>query len=925
VKPFSTLLSWVGAVALNRPWRGMRQLIRAVGGNRPYLSLFLALLVSCPAALRVTTLTCEYATDPLGVDVAQPRLSWQVASKENGERQTAWQILVASSRENLAADRGDLWDSGKVSTDQTTLIAYAGRAMASSQQVFWKVRSWDRNGQPTAWSEPATWTMGLLSPSDWTARWLTSAERVENLLLRREFTVKPGLRRALAHVTGLGQYELFLNGRKAGTDVLSPGWTDYKDTVLYDTRDVTSLLRHGANAAGLSLGNGMLHVVRPAGRFAKFLGSFGLQRAIMQLRLEYADGSVETVVTDGSWKTHSGPITFSSIYGGEDFDARLVQHGWDQPGFADAGWTPAVEFSGKSGILRGQSRAAEPVAPIETRQVVATRELAPGVVLYDFGQNVSFMPLIRVSGPAGSVVKLTAGEVVNDDGTINRSTMGGAHRGSAWWQYTKATDGEETWFPQFYYLGSRYLYVELLPVGAPLDGARASERASSSDAPTLPKVESVEMVIVHSAASPVGEFAASDPTLGRIRDLVRWAQRSNMVSVLTDCPHREKLGWLEQNHLNGPALRYEWDLARLAAKNVHDMAEAQLDDGLVPNIAPEYTQFRGTFRAAAEWGASFIMVPWQQYLFTGDPALLRDHYDAMKRYFAYLEGKAAGGLLAEGLGDWYDQVLGKPGRANLTSPAITATAHYYQNARVLAKVAALLGRTADAQEFETKADAIRATYNRELFKPGTPELYGTGSQTSLILPLAMEIAEPANREAVLAALLKDIATRGHSSAGAIGTRYLFRALTDAGHADLLYKLITNPEMPGYAFQLKAGKTSLAESWTGQTGASQNHFFLGQVIEWFYGDLVGIAPDESKPGFKHIIIKPHPVDALTWAEAAYQSAHGPIVVRWDQRDGKFILQATIPANTTATVTLPAQGGQQVVHEIESGTHRFETAW
>ena len=281
-------------------------------------------------------------------------------------------------------------------------------------------------------------------------------------------------------------------------------------------------------------------------------------------------------------------------------------------------------------MLRGQSHAAEPVAPIETRGVKEKRELSPGVVLYDFGQNASFIPRLKISGPAGSVVKLTAGEVVNEDGTIDRATMGGAHRGSAWWQYTKATDGEETWFPQFYFLGSRYLHTELM---------------SANEGGERPNVESVEMVIVHSTAKPAGHFASSDPTLNRIRDLVRWAQRSNMVSILTDCPHREKLGWLEQNHTNGPALRYEWDLDRLAANNLRDMSEAQLEDGLVPNIAPEYTVFKGTYRAAAEWGASFILVSLAALSFHGrrlavarslrrDEALLRLSRKACERRIA---------------------------------------------------------------------------------------------------------------------------------------------------------------------------------------------------------------------------------------------------------------------------------------------------
>jgi hypothetical protein len=874
--------------------------------------LLLASLSPLEAVSTVVNLRCELAVEPLGVDVPRPRLSWQIASEEPGQRQTAWRVLVSTSAEALAKDCGNVWDSGRVDGDETVLVPYAGLELFSSERVFWKVRSWGRDGRASEWSEAASWTMGLLSPTEWRAKWITAdgAERLENTLCRREFTVRPGLRRALAHVSGLGQYELFINGGKAGADVLSPGWTDYKDTILYDTRDVTGLLKEGANAIGLSLGNGMAHVVRPEGRFAKFKGSFGPQRAILQLRLEYGDGTVETVVTDETWKTHGGPITFSSIYGGEDFDARLVQPGWDRPGFGAAGWLPATIHAGESGVLRGQSHAAEAIAPIETRAVVATRELSPGFVLYDFSQNASFMPWLTVSGPAGSVVKLTGGEVVNADGTINRSTLGGAHRGSAWWQYTKASDGPETWFPQFYYLGSRYLYVELLP---------------ATDGGVRPAVDALEMVVVHSTAAPAGHFVCSDPTLNRIRDLVRWAQRSNMVSILTDCPHREKLGWLEQDHLNGPALRYEWAIDRLAAKIVRDMAEAQTPEGLIPNIAPEYTIFKGTYRAAAEWGASFILVPWQQYVFTGDDGPLREHYEAMKRYFAYLETQSAGGLLAEGLGDWYDGTLDKPGRANLTPPPLTATAHFWLDAHTLAKIAAVLGRADDAVMFSAKAEGIRAVFNRELYKPATPELYGSGSQASLTLPLALGLVEPAAREPVLAALLRDIDKRGYYTTGAIATPYLFRALTEAGRADLVYHLVSNPDMPGYAMQLQQGNTTLAESWNAQLGASQNHFFLGSVTEWFYHDLAGIQPDEKAPGFKHIIIRPHPLEKLDWVEAWHETPHGRVAVRWEKSSGKLDVRVSIPPNTTATVRILLKDGSEVFHEVGSGTHVFESAW
>lgn len=882
---------------------------------RRSLRLFALLALAAPALVAgyvVEALRCEATVDPLGVDAVTPRLSWRVASDEPGQRQTAWRVLVASSPEVLAEERADLWDSGRVEGDRTTYVPYGGRALAASERVYWTVRSWDRDGRPSAWSRPASWTAGLAGEADWAgARWITAAgeERLENTLLRRDFTVRPGLRRALAHVTGLGHYELFLNGTKSGEDVLSPGWTDYADTVLYDTRDVTALLREGSNAIGLALGNGMLHVVRPEGRFAKFKGSYGAQRAILQLRLDYEDGSVEILVTDERWKTRAGPVTFSSIYGGEDYDARLAAKGWAAAGHDETGWTPAALHTGPSGALRGASYAAEPVAPIETRAVAAQRQLDGGAMLYDFGANLSFMPRLTVSGPAGSTVRLTGGEVVNDDGTINRSTMGGAHRGSAWWSYTKATDGPETWFPQFYYLGSRYLHVETTPVAS--EGER-------------PRIDALEQVVVHSTAAPVGRFACSDPTLNRIRDLVRAAQRSNMVSILTDCPHREKLGWLEQNHLNGPALRYEWALDRLAAKNMRDMAEAQTPDGLVPNIAPEYTVFKGTFRAAAEWGASFILVPWQQYLFSGDEGLLREHYEAMRRYLAYLDGRAGEGLLAEGLGDWYDVTTEKPGRANLTAPVITAAAHHQLCTATLARIAAVLGRVDEAAALRARADELRERFNRELLRPDTPEVYGAGSQCALALPLALDLAGPEAREAALEALVREIETRGHFSTGAIGTRYLLRALTDAGHADLIHRVVVDPSVPGYAWQLRQGATALAESWTAWTGASQNHFFLGPIVEWFYHDLVGIRPDAAAPGFKHTVIRPHPVSGLSWAEAEHETPHGRVAVRWEQADGHFRLVATVPANTTATVELPVGPGERARAEAADGVEPLGAA-
>lgn len=910
------------------------------------------------ASLRVAEPKCEFDRNPLGIDVAEPRLFWRLESEERGARQTAYQVLVATTAEALAADRGDLWDSGKVSSDRTTFVRYAGKPLTSSQRVHWKVRAWDQAGRPSAWSEPQEWTMGLLSAGEWKGAWIAAPAATETLLLRDEFRVKPGLRRAVVHVSGMGQFELFLNGRRVGENLLSPGWTNFDEVTLYETHDVTAMLQEGVNAAGMALGNGMYHVVR-RNRFAKFVGSFGPLRAVLHLRLEYADGSTEFVGTGEHWRTRFGPLTFSSIYGGEDLDARLIPAGWDRPGFDEQGWQPAVLINRPADTLRGHTFANEPVRAIETRPFQRVREIKPGVELYDSGQNAFFMPRLRVSGPAGSVIRLTPGEVVNDDGTIDRGTMGGAHRGTAYWQYTKATDREEVWFPQFYAVGSRYLSVELFPP-TQADGTAdsrpeltagagvVSSAGASSDAEgdTLPRILSLDQVILHATAEPVGTFATSNERLNRIRDLVRWAQRSNLVSILMDCPHREKLGWLEQTHLNGPALRYEWDLARTFAKVSADMARAQLESGLVPNIAPEYTVFKGNFRTAAEWGAAFIMVPWQQYQFSGDADLLEARYEGMKRYFAFLESRTADGLLRDGLGDWYDHQLGKNGRANLTPPIVTATAFYYLDAVTLAKIAAVLGREADAAEYAARAERIRQRYNLEFFHPETPQVYGSGSQTSLALPLALGIVEAAHDGKVAQALVGEITSRGYASAGAAGIRAVFRSLADRDLSDVAYQFVNQDEKPGYAFQLKHGATTLTESWNASRSSSWNHFFLGQVVEWYYHDLAGIQPDPERVGFKHVHLRPQPVGDLTWVEASYKSIQGSIKVRWERDDRAFRLNASIPANTTATIYVPAangatvlesgrpvesargvqflrRDGDRMIYSVESGSYEFTT--
>ncbi len=878
----------------------------------------------------VGRLRCDFSVNPLGVDSSPPQLSWEVTSPQRGARQTAWHVLVASSQDALDAGLGDLWDSGKRESMDTANVPYEGSPLHSSQQVFWKVRTWDKQGQPSPWSESATWTMGVLDESDWKGQWIVAPWQTEALLMRKAFTAGPEVKRAVVHVCGLGHFELSLNGEKVGDGLLAPGWTKYNRTCLYETYDVTPLVREGENALGIALGDGMYHTER-RNRFSKFQGTFGPQRAILQLELDYADGRHEAVVTNESWRVDPGPVTYNDVFGGEDYDARRHESGWNAPGFEDSHWTPAVLLVRPNGKLRGHSSGAPAIGAIETMRPVTITRQSDAQDVIDLGQNASYMPRITVAGPAGSAVRLTHAEVLHKDGSINRDTCGG-NRGPAYWQYTKASNGEETWFPQFFYAGCRYLQVDKLP----------AEQGGD-----LPELTGIEGVVVHTTAEPAGEFACSNELLNRIRTLVRWAQRSNLVSVLTDCPHREKLGWLEQYHLNGPGVRYEFDATRLFIKGMRDMADSQLESGLVPNIAPEYVEFPGAFRAAAEWGSAVILAPWQHYQATGDTRLLQEHYGAMQKYLAYLKSRATGHLVDEGLGDWYDlDGTERPGFAKLTQPPLTATAFYFEDAKTMAQIAELLGRADDAKRYASLADEIRKAW-LATFRSDDGR-YGGDSQCANAIALVMGLAREEDRSAVLESLVRDIRAKGDAtSAGDVGFRYVLQALAMNNRSEVVYDMINQEDRPGYGYQLRMGATSLTEAWDANHNASHNHFMLGHITEWFFKDLVGISSDPTGPGYQRAVIRPDPVGDLTWAEGTHHSIRGPIRVRWERSAEEFTLEVDIPANTTATVHVPADSADSVqesgvdarhsegvklleaskdraVFEVGSGSYRFRVA-
>ncbi len=836
-------------------------------------SIFLIAASLPGASLIPEHLQCESQDNPIAVETARPRLAWKLRAAEAGARnvvQSAYQILVASTEDLLAKDQGDLWNSGKAGSAATFNVPYSGKAAPGA--YWWKVRVWDGAGKASAWSAPAFWRP---APTDWAgAKWIAGAAEGERMpVFRKAFPVTKAVARALLYVSGLGQYEFTLNGKKVGDAVLTPGWTNYRKTVLYNTYDVTASLVRGENTAGVMLGNGMYHVPTTPGRYTKFAGSMGEPKMIARLHMEYADGSAEDVVSDSNWQTALGPILYSHTYGGEDFDARV------QP----TGWQPAREVDGPGGKL-----AAETDPPIRVMQIFRTvkvTEPKAGVRVYDLGQNFSGWPKLRVKGPAGAEVKVIPGELLDGKGLVSQRSSGQPQ----WYTYTLKGGAAEAWTPRFSYYGFRYVQVE---------------------APAGVAVESVTGEFIHAAAPVVGEFSCSKPLFNRIHALILAAVRSNMQSVLSDCPHREKLGWLEQSHLAGPSILYNFGAERLYAKIAHDIRDSQLTNGLVPDIAPEYTVFNKGFRDSPEWGSAAVLNPWLVYEFSGDPSLMAAQYDVMERYAAYLAGKAPDRILSYGLGDWYDIGPGNPGVSKLTALGVTATAIYYADLVTLHKAAVLEGKTDEAARLVKEAAAVREAFNAKFYSSADAR-YDRGSQCSSAMALVLRLVPEADRGRLLERLVNDVrAHANHTTAGDIGYHFVIQALSEGGRSDVIYDMLSTTDTPSYGAQLKAGATSLTEAWDADPRSSQNHFMLGHVEEWFYRYLAGIDFDLSRPRDERITLRPTPVGDITWAGASFDSVLGRISSSWKKVGGELVYEAEVPPNSSATVLLPS-GEKKVI--------------
>ena len=714
------------------------------------------------------------------------------------------------------------------------------------------------------------------------------SEKSRMPVFRKEFSINKKIQRALVHICGLGQYELCLNGHKVGDSVIDPGWTDYKDTCLYSTYDITDQLIHGKNAIGVMLGNGMYNV--RGGRYVKFLGSYGSPKLICRIQIDYPDGTSQIIGTDNSWLTAPGPITFSCTYGGEDYDARLEIPGWDTVKSTSNQWKPATITTGPGGTLRSQY--TPPIKVMHTLTPIAVTEPKPKTYVVDFGQNFSGFPQITAIGEKGQTIRLWPGEILNEDGTVCQNQSGTP----CYYEYTFGSENTEkiTWSPRFTYYGFRYIQIE---------GAKGIDPISKSN--SLPYVISMSGNFSYASAEKTGSFSCSNKLINSIDRLIRMSIYSNFQSVFTDCPHREKLGWLEQCHLMANGLIFNLNLMRHYSKMMRDCSEAQLNDGLIPEIAPEYTVFSPDFRNSPEWCSAFVLVPWYVWLQYGDTRLAEQYYDKMKDYINYLKGrKDKNGMISHGLGDWCDVGPGPSGYTQLTSKEITATGVYYQDLIAMIHFAKLFNKYSDIQEFTKEAESIKNLFNQRLFHTDKG-YYDRNSQTANALPLVVGLANNADKQTILDNLIS-VGVRGATNtitAGDVGFSYLIKALTDAKESEVLFDLVTQTNGPGYAYMLSQGCTSLHESWKVEKGLSFNHFMLGHAEEWFYRGIGGITPSEQAPGYAKFTLYPQIAGDLTSANVAYQSIRGEIKSQWAIKDGYFNYNITIPVNSEAIVFLP----------------------
>ena len=893
------------------------------------------------AGITVQNLRCELLKNPEGIDALQPRLSWELTSTARNTNQTAYQILVASSADKLAANVGDLWNSGWVGSNQSTQITYKGKPLQSTQACFWKVKVWT-NKTNTDWSSPAHWSMGLLKLSDWKGKWIgldkafpwdsvSKFSRLSARYFRKEFAAKPVLKRATAYVAGLGLYHLYLNGYLVGNDGLTPSPTDYTKAVKYNTYDVSSVIKNGANTIGAVLGNGRYFTMRQNYKPLK-IKTFGYPKMLLQLKLEYADGSVEWVNTDDTWKvTADGPIRSNNEYDGEEYDATKELTGWVNTGFNDAQWLKPDLVSAPGGQLEAQMN--EQVKVTHIVKPISIKPLGPGVFVLDMGQNMAGWLQIKVKGNKGDKVTLNFAETLKPDGDLYTANLRDAKVTDV---YTLKGEGTETWHPAFVYHGFKYVKI------SGLEGT--------------PALNDFEGQVVNDDLDTVGSFATSDSLVNHIYRNACWGIIANYKGMPLDCPQRnERMPWLADHATGSYSESFVYDNSRFYAKWLDDIEEAQKPDGAIPDVAPAFWNY---YSDNMSWPGTYLIVADMLYNQYADDKPIAKHYASMKKWLDYMKAKymADGIVTKDKYGDWCvppesAKLIHSADTLRSTDGHLIATAYYFRMLTLMKHFATILGKQQDIKEFDALSAQINLAFNKEFFNARDAR-YANNSVTSNLLPLYFGMVPADKRQAVFKNIVDKIviSNNEHISTGVVGTQWLMRSLTDNGRTDIAWKLATNTTYPSWGYMVNRGATTFWELWNGDTASpqmnSQNHvMLLGDLLVWLYEDLAGIKSSAQYAGFQQLVMSPQPVDGLNFVNASYHSAHGLIKSNWKKQNGHFIWNISIPANNKAMIAIPSsktssvtEGGKAAntaegvkfikleagksIYEVSSGDYSFD---
>ncbi|MCJ8328752.1 MAG: family 78 glycoside hydrolase catalytic domain [Lentisphaeria bacterium] len=850
---------------------------------------------------KLTNLRCEYLTNPLAIETQQPRLSFEGLCTREGAAQSAYRIIVANSKELLKAGKGNLWDSGRIESNQSLHIKYEGRKLKSFQQVFWKSIVWDESGHLGSWSKAASWTMGILKENEWKAHWISNYLDMSNTspLFRKEFKATKKVRRALLHVTALGLYDIKINGRDVTDDLFAPGWTDYSKRRYYRAYDVTTLLKKDSNCIAAELGEGWYKGVM--GWDKNHWQGYGNQiKLLAQLRIEFEDNSVETIATDKTWKSLFGHTVQSGFYCGETVDAQLEPKGWQKVGFDDSSWAPAGDHGASHSVPADQpavpleSYPAEPVRRTEEIKPLKMWSISPGKVIYDFGQNFSGWVRLQFKGKAGAVIRMRFGEMVNDDKTLYVENLRNALSTDT---YVMKGANHEVWEPKFTFHGFRYVEV--------------------SGCPVAPNVNNVMGIVIGSDTTPVGEFECSNPMINKLYSNAVWTQRANFIEVPTDCPQRdERLGWTGDAQVFIRTAICNMDVAGFFTKWMNDLMDAQGSDGAFPNVAPNILVNSGLKNGDAAWGDAGVVCPWVLYQCYEDKELLAKMYPHMKAWIGYLKKTSKDFLRGpqyipphSQFGDWLSM--------NAVTPfELVQTAHYAYATDITRKAAEVLGITKDVKHYGGLCNDIKKAFNKAYVKKNGIILGDT--QTGYLMALKFDLLNDKQSELAVKHLVANIKKKkNHISTGFIGTAIIMSVLRDKGHLELAYRLLENKSFPSWGYSIVNGATSIWERWNGWTKEdgpgnvhmnSYSHYAYGAVVEWMFDTIGGI--DHKGCGFQHITLRPQPGGSLKYSRAQFHSPYGLIKSSWVKRKSHFSYDITIPPNTRATVVLPVKNLDRV---------------